>query len=67
MSGAERECENVPAPTLQAQEETGQRQWEAELHRLQGIALFGLNRLEEGQSALGEALRIRPEAAGQGL
>ena len=37
---------------------TGQRRWEAELHRLEGIALFGLNRLEEGQVALEEALRI---------
>ena len=43
---------------LEAQERTGQRRWEAELHRLEGIALFGLNRLEEGQIALEEALRI---------
>ena len=43
---------------LEAQEETGHRQWEAELHRLEGIALVGLNRLEEGQDALEEALRI---------
>ena len=41
-----------------AQEETGQRQWEAELHRLEGIALTGLNRLEESQTALEAALRI---------
>ena len=43
---------------LKVQEETGHRQWEAELHRLEGIALFGLNRLEEGQTALEEALRV---------
>ena len=43
---------------LKAQERTGHRQWDAELHRLEGIALFGLNRLEEGQSALEEALRV---------
>jgi len=36
----------------------GHREWEAELHRLEGIALFGLNRLEEGQSALKEALSV---------
>jgi len=42
----------------EAREKTGNRQWEAELHRLEGIALFGLNRLEEGQSALEEALRV---------
>ena len=41
-----------------AQEETGQRTWEAELYRLEGVALFGLNRLDEGQAAFGEALRI---------
>ena len=34
---------------LEEQERTGQRRWEVELHRLEGIALFGLNRLEEGQ------------------
>ena len=43
---------------IEAQEETGQRVWEAELHRIEGIALFGLDRLDEGQIALQEALRI---------
>jgi tetratricopeptide (TPR) repeat protein len=43
---------------MKTQEETGQRLWNAELHRVEGIALFGLNRLDEGQSALQEALRI---------
>jgi predicted ATPase len=42
---------------LEAQEQRGQRRWEAELHRLEGIALCGLNRLEECQSAFGAALR----------
>jgi adenylate cyclase len=42
----------------EVQERTGQRSWDAELHRLEGIALFGLSRLEEGQNALEEALRI---------
>jgi predicted ATPase len=41
-----------------AQEETGHRQWDAELHRLEGVALLGLNRLEEAQTAFREALRI---------
>jgi len=41
-----------------AQEETGHRQWEAELRRLEGVALVGLNRLDEGQNALKKALRI---------
>jgi class 3 adenylate cyclase len=39
-------------------EKTGQRQWEAELRRFEGIALSGLNRLEESQSALEEAIRV---------
>jgi class 3 adenylate cyclase len=43
---------------LEAQEKYGQLQWDAELHRFEGIALVGLNRLEEGQSALEEALRV---------
>jgi predicted ATPase len=43
---------------LETEERTGHRQWEAELHRLEGVALSGLNRLEEGQIALEEALRI---------
>jgi predicted ATPase len=37
---------------------TGERWWEAELHRVNGIALCGLNRLEEGQAAFEDALRI---------
>jgi len=43
---------------LAAQQQTGQRRWQAELHRLEGIALLGLNRLDEGQRALEAALRI---------
>jgi len=43
---------------LETQDRTGQRRWEAELHRLEGVALVGLNQLEDGQTALKEALRI---------
>ena len=43
---------------LQVQEETGHRQWHAELHRVEGIALLGLNKLEDAQSALEQALRV---------
>jgi predicted negative regulator of RcsB-dependent stress response len=43
---------------LEEQEGTGQRRWEPELHRVEGIALQGLNRLEEAQKALEAALRI---------
>jgi hypothetical protein len=35
---------------LEEQERTGQRRWEPELRRLEGIALFGLNRIEESQA-----------------
>jgi tetratricopeptide (TPR) repeat protein len=43
---------------LDVQKQTGCLQWDAELHRLEGIALLGLNRLEEAQRAFEEALRI---------
>src|SRR5215472_3435662 len=43
---------------LADQERTGQRRWEAELHRLEGLALLGLNRLEEAHTALEEALAV---------
>jgi class 3 adenylate cyclase/tetratricopeptide (TPR) repeat protein len=43
---------------LEVQERTGQCAFEAELRRLEGLAFWGLNRLEEGQIALEEALRI---------
>jgi hypothetical protein len=40
------------------QDETGYGCWEAELDRVEGIALLGLNRLDEGQRALETALRV---------
>ena len=43
---------------LEAREETGNRQWEPELQRLEGIALLGLNRLEDAERALQEAMRV---------
>jgi predicted ATPase len=43
---------------LSTADNTGHRQWEAELRRFEGIALFGLNRPEEGQHALLGAMRI---------
>ena len=43
---------------LSAVESTGHRQWEAELHRLKGNALSGLNRLIDGQTSFEEAMRI---------
>jgi tetratricopeptide (TPR) repeat protein len=43
---------------LKILEESGHRQLEGEFHRLEGIALLGLNRIEEGQNALEAALRV---------
>jgi predicted ATPase len=40
------------------EESTGHRQWKAELHRLEGVALCALNRPEEGQNALEQAMRV---------
>jgi class 3 adenylate cyclase/tetratricopeptide (TPR) repeat protein len=48
---------------LKVVEETGHRQWMAELYRLKGSALSGLDRLQESQNAFEDALRI---AQGQG-
>jgi tetratricopeptide (TPR) repeat protein len=56
--GGHRAALAVARDGLKVQEETGYGHWDAELHRLEGIALLGLNQLEEGQSALEEALRI---------
>jgi class 3 adenylate cyclase/tetratricopeptide (TPR) repeat protein len=43
---------------LEVQEKTGYGHWDSELHRLEGVALLGLNRLEEARSAFGQALRV---------
>jgi predicted ATPase len=43
---------------LEVLETTGNRQWEADLRRLAGIALSGLNLPEEAESALQEALSV---------
>jgi class 3 adenylate cyclase/tetratricopeptide (TPR) repeat protein len=43
---------------LEVREKTGSRQWEPECQRLEGIALLSLNRLEDAEHALQEALRV---------
>ena len=43
---------------LEAQVKRGERRWAAELHRLEGVALVGLNRLEESQRAFEAALHV---------
>jgi class 3 adenylate cyclase/predicted ATPase len=46
---------------------TGERWWEAELYRVNGIALCGLNKLEEGQAAFEDALRIARQQQAKSL
>jgi predicted ATPase len=48
-------------------EATGERWWEAELHRVNGIVLAALNNLEESQSAFQEALRVARHQQGKSL
>ena len=62
------------APALAALKEgfetmdtTGERWWEAELHRVNGIALCGLNKLEDGQAAFEDALRIARQQQAKSL
>jgi predicted ATPase len=43
---------------LNVAEETGHRQWLAELHRVEGDALCGLKMLDDSQRAFEEALRV---------
>ena len=43
---------------MEAREKTGSRQWEPKFQRLAGIALSGLNRLENAERAFQEALRV---------
>jgi class 3 adenylate cyclase/predicted ATPase len=46
---------------------TGERWWEAELHRVNGIALCGLNKLEEGQAVFEDALRTARQQQAKSL
>jgi len=39
-------------------ESTGHAQWQAELHRVEGLALCGVNKLEESENALQAALTV---------
>jgi predicted ATPase len=43
---------------LNTEEETGNRQVDAELHRLLGVVLSRLERRDEGEAALQDAMRI---------
>jgi len=54
---------------MEAQEETAATRWGAELHRLEGIALRGLNWPERAEAAFQEALRVarRQQARGDEL
>ena len=50
---------------LQIIEETGHQQLEAEFHRLEGIALTGLNRIEEAQHACARGVAHRSQTTGE--
>ena len=56
--GRHEEAVTAAREGLRTQEKTGHRQDEAELHRVEGLSLIGLNKLEEGQSALEQALAV---------
>jgi class 3 adenylate cyclase len=56
--GKHGEAVAVARDGLSTEERTGHRQWQAELHRLEGVALCALNKLEEGQNALEQAMCI---------
>jgi tetratricopeptide (TPR) repeat protein len=56
--GEHRAALSAARDALNTAEKTSQRQWDAELKRLEGVALFDLNKLEEGQNAFAEALCI---------
>jgi predicted ATPase len=43
---------------LETANATGEHVWDAELHRLQGVVLLAENKVDEGQAALEEALRV---------
>jgi tetratricopeptide (TPR) repeat protein len=43
---------------LEVREKTGSFQWEPEFQRLAGVALLGLNRVEDAERAFREALRV---------
>jgi tetratricopeptide (TPR) repeat protein len=56
--GAHEEALATVRGGLADQKRTGERRWEPELNRCAGIALLGLNRVEEAQNALKAALRV---------
>jgi len=56
--GDHRAAGAAAAEGLETANRTGHRQWEAELHRLHGLALCGLNDLDNGQLGLQAAIAM---------
>jgi class 3 adenylate cyclase/tetratricopeptide (TPR) repeat protein len=56
--GQHREAIAAVRKGMEVQEETAALRWGAELHRLEGIALLGLNQLEDAEIAFQEALCV---------
>src|SRR4029077_19094303 len=52
---------------LESMQATGERQWEAELHRIRGLALWSQDDLEESQAALERALAVAREQQAKSL
>jgi predicted ATPase len=46
---------------------TGERVWEAELHRIRALALLAQNQIEEGQETLRHAIRVASEQQAKSL
>jgi predicted ATPase len=57
-SGEHSEAMAAAREGLEVADTTGERVWDAELHRLVGFALLGLSRFDEGQGALEQALHV---------
>jgi hypothetical protein len=64
--GKHGEAVAVARDRLSTGERTGHRQWQAELHRLEGVALCALNTLEEAKTP-SKRRCASPEANRQGL
>jgi predicted ATPase len=52
---------------LKTTEATGERMWDAELHRVNGLVLVAENQLDEGQARIEQAIRIARQQQAKSL